>query len=113
MKTRYLLRYVRMIALAMLLLQSCQKGERFETSTPQIVELTFSGSTSVPLEFIYDNNIVDTTIGQNNCMPNPFTLNIAKGDQTIHVREKGEIGISEKLYDQCIHLPAQVRDIVR
>ncbi|MDR2282966.1 MAG: hypothetical protein LBE37_07155 [Sphingobacterium sp.] len=72
---------------------SCQKGELFQPTTPDIVELAFSGSTSVPLEFVYDEVIVDTTVGQSNSLPNPFRLNISKGDQKILIREKGKTAI--------------------
>jgi len=93
MKTLHIVKYTMLLVLAMLVLQSCKKEELFQPAAPQIVELAFSGTTSVPLEFVYDNVVVDTTVGQNNSLPNPFPLNIAKGDQKIYVRKKGETDI--------------------
>lgn len=93
MKTSHIVKYTTLVALAMMVMQSCKKGELFQPTAPQIVELAFSGTTSIPLEFVYDNVVVDTTVGQSNSLPNPFPLNIAKGDQKIYVRKKGETAI--------------------
>jgi len=75
------------------LLPACQKAELFDTSTPKIVEIAFSGSSSIPLEIIYDETVVDSTRGEFNTMPNPFKLNIAKGGENISVRQKGKTAI--------------------
>lgn len=75
------------------LLPSCQKGELFDTSTPKIVEITFSGSSSIPLEILYNEAVVDSTRGEFNTMPNPFKLNIVKGGENISVRQKGKMTI--------------------
>lgn len=90
MKRIHLFNYIKLLALFVLILQSCQKGELLETKGPQIVELSFSGSTSIPLEFIYNGSVVGTTVGGNHSLPIPFTLNVSKGDQKIHIREKGK-----------------------
>ena len=87
-----------LFALAMTMLQACQKGELPDTAIPKIVEVTFTGSTSVPLEFVYDNVIMDSTNGPNNGFPGAFKMNITKGDQKMHVREKGKPEIL-KSYD--------------
>ncbi|MET6997803.1 hypothetical protein [Chitinophaga defluvii] len=77
----------------MMALQACQKGELFEAVTPKIVEVTFTGATSLPLEFVYNNNIIASTVGQNNSFPTPFKMNVSTGDQKIQVREKGKTTI--------------------
>ncbi|MCW3463951.1 hypothetical protein [Chitinophaga nivalis] len=93
MKRIFLSEYIILLALVMAVLQGCRKEELLHPAVPRIVELTFSGTSSVPLEFVYDNQVVDTTIGQDNSLPNPFTLNVSKGDQQIHIRRKGETAI--------------------
>jgi len=93
MKNTHLFTLAGLFALAMTILQACQKGELLETAIPKIVEITFTGSTSAPLEFVYDNVIMDSTSGQNNSFPSAFKMNITKGDQKIQVREKGKLEI--------------------
>lgn len=74
----------------MVLLQACKKGELFESNTPKIAEISFAGSTSVPLEFFYDNAVIASTGEQNNSLPVSIKLNISKGDRKVYIREKGK-----------------------
>ncbi|VTR48097.1 hypothetical protein [Sphingobacterium thalpophilum] len=76
--------------LTAVLLQACQKGELFESATPKIVQITFAGSTTVPLDFFYGDAIVASTGEQNNTLPNPIKLNTTGGDQKIYIRQKGK-----------------------
>lgn len=84
--------------LLLIILQACQKGEMFSPSAPAVVEVSFAGSTTVPLEFIYNNVVVDSTRGPLNGLPAPFKLNVTVGDQKVAVREKGKTAIL-KTYD--------------
>ncbi|NML23182.1 hypothetical protein HHL16_20055 [Pseudoflavitalea sp. G-6-1-2] len=86
-------KYKILLAILMMAMMACQKGELYYTNDPSIVEVTFTGSSSVPLEFVYNNDVVDSTIGQFNSIPGKFQLNISKGDQKIYVREKGKSDI--------------------
>lgn len=86
-------KYKILLAILTMTMMACQKGELYYTNDPTIVEVTFTGSSSVPLEFLYNNDVVDSTIGQFNSLPGKFQLNISKGDQKIFVREKGKANI--------------------
>lgn len=79
--------------LLMTLLQACQKGEVFNPSVPAIVEVAFTGLTTVPLEFVYNNVVVDSTRGPFHSIPIPFKLNVTGGGQQIAVREKGKTAV--------------------
>ncbi|GAA4130962.1 hypothetical protein GCM10022216_00610 [Sphingobacterium kyonggiense] len=83
-------KFMSLLVVSTSLMLSCKKGELFDTSSPKIVEIAFSGSSTIPLEIVYNNAVVDSTRGIFNTMPIPFRLNIAKGGEKLFVREKGK-----------------------
>ncbi|QJB32122.1 hypothetical protein HF329_12615 [Chitinophaga oryzae] len=97
-KKQYLCTAAGVLMLLMTVLQACRKGEMFSPSAPAVVEVSFAGSTTVPLEFIYNNLVVDSTRGPLHGLPAPFKLNVTGGDQKVAVREKGKTAIL-KTYD--------------
>lgn len=86
-----------LMALATLIF-GCQKGDLYYASEPQVVEITFKGSTATALEFVYNGKVVDSTRGQFHSIPNTFQMLVTEGEQKLHVREKGKTEIL-KTYD--------------
>ncbi len=80
---------VSLLSFLFIFLQACQKGELYDSARPKVVEVTFTGTTSVPLEFVYNNVVLDSTKGASHTFPKPIILNIADGDQHVQIREKG------------------------
>jgi len=95
MKTnnKALIRLISLLGFFLIFLQACQKGELYDAASAKIVEVTFNGSTSVPLEFVYNNVILDSTKGASHTFPKSMKVNIVKGDQKVQVREKGKTTI--------------------
>ncbi|WP_343560342.1 hypothetical protein [Sphingobacterium sp.] len=82
--------FISLLGFFFIFLQACQKGELYDKVSTKIVEVTFSGSTSVALEFVYNNVVLDSTKGASHSFPKSMKVNIAQGNQKIQVREKGK-----------------------
>lgn len=81
-----------------ILICGCQKGDLYYISEPQVVEVTFKGSTAAALEFVYNGKVVDSTRGPFHSIPNTFQMLVTEGGQKLDVREKGKTAIL-KTYD--------------
>lgn len=80
------------------LIFGCRKGELYDVSELQVVEITFKGSSAIALEFVYNGKVVDSTRGPLHSIPSTFEMLVTEGEQKLHVREKGKTEIL-KTYD--------------
>lgn len=76
-----------------LLISSCKKAEPINTTSPQIVKVEITGSTTKDLEFIFKDSVIASGSANGNGFIYSVLLNVAGEQAEIKVREKGASAI--------------------